>query len=47
MHHGGEKPGGGGYGKPENKEPAEKAVGKVAATDNTQADPARWSLFLS
>ena len=22
MHHGGEKPGGGGYGKPENKEPA-------------------------
>jgi plasmid stabilization system protein ParE len=24
MHHGGEKPGGGGYGKPENKEPARK-----------------------
>ena len=22
THHGGEKPGGGGYGKPENKEPA-------------------------
>ena len=24
MHHGGEKPGGGGYGKPVNKEPARK-----------------------
>ncbi|HKO44014.1 MAG TPA: hypothetical protein VJU84_12120 [Pyrinomonadaceae bacterium] len=24
MHHGGEKPGGGGYGKPENKAPARK-----------------------
>ena len=24
MHHGGEKPGGGGYGKPENNEPARK-----------------------
>jgi plasmid stabilization system protein ParE len=24
MHHGGEKPGGGGYGKPENREPARK-----------------------
>ena len=24
LHHGGEKPGGGGYGKPENKEPARK-----------------------
>lgn len=24
QHHGGEKPGGGGYGKPENKEPARK-----------------------
>lgn len=24
MHHGGEKPGGGGYGKPENMEPARR-----------------------
>lgn len=24
THHGGEKPGGGGYGKPENKEPSRK-----------------------
>ena len=24
MHHGGEKPGGGGYGKPENHEPSRK-----------------------
>jgi hypothetical protein len=24
MHHGGEKPGGGGYGKPENHEPARR-----------------------
>jgi len=24
VHHGGEKPGGGGYGKPENREPMKK-----------------------
>lgn len=28
IHHGGEKPGGGGYGKPVNKEPARKAAAK-------------------
>ena len=31
MHHGGEKPGGGGYGKPENKEPARKVAERVVA----------------
>ena len=29
IHHGGEKPGGGGYGKPENHEPMRKGGGKA------------------
>jgi len=30
VHHGGEKPGGGGYGKPENHEPMRKGGAKAA-----------------
>ncbi len=32
VHHGGEKPGGGGYGKPENHEPMRKGGRKAGAS---------------
>jgi plasmid stabilization system protein ParE len=32
VHHGGEKPGGGGYGKPEDRTPMRKGAKKAAAT---------------
>ena len=32
VHHGGEKPGGGGYGKPEDHAPMRKGARKAAAT---------------
>lgn len=38
MHHGGEKPGGGGYGKPENKEPARKG-GRKGGSPNRDSSP--------
>ena len=48
THHGGEKPGGGGYGKPENdtanpkiKSRRERAGGRVAATDSQPAEQVR------
>lgn len=32
VHHGGEKPGGGGYGKPENHEPMRKGARRAATS---------------
>ncbi len=41
IHHGGEKPGGGGYGKPENHEPMKKGGRRTAPKAKKSAAAAR------